>query len=127
MLCATTVSVDGQPLAVSDSIFATSTGDEGGTAGGGVVSHVIKGKAKFINFSFDVFAEGKNVPRLSDPMSMNGNQPNTACPAEVQGNIAVLGPQIIVLCTIFCWCDQDPTPKGSDVIEKHVFRSSDMA
>src|SRR4051812_609808 len=53
MLCATTVSVDGQPLAVSDSIFATSTGDEGGTAGGGVVSHVIKGKAKFINFSFD--------------------------------------------------------------------------
>src|SRR5258705_1794123 len=53
-----TVTVDGVPMAISDSEFAVSTGDEGGTAGGGVVSGVIKGKAKFVNYSFDVKAEG---------------------------------------------------------------------
>jgi hypothetical protein len=121
---ACTVSVDGQPLAVSDSEFGISTGDEGGTAGGGVISHVIKGKAKFINFSFDVSAEGKNIPRLSDQMTMNGNAPNTQCPAEVQGNIMVLGPQVAVLCTIFCWCDQGGSPDGEDVIHKRVIRGS---
>jgi uncharacterized Zn-binding protein involved in type VI secretion len=111
-----TVTVDGLPIALSDSEFSTSTGDEGGTAGGGVVSHVIKGKAKFLNSSPDVKVEGKGVCRLSEPMSMNGNAPNTTCPAEVQGNIMVLGPKVAVLCTIFCWCDQDGA-KGSDVIQ----------
>lgn len=117
---ATTVSADKQPLAISSSEFGISTGDEPGTAGGGVVSHVIKGKAKFINFSFDVFAEGKNVPRLTDPMTLNGNAPNTTNPAEIQGNIAVLGPKLAVLCAIFCWCDKEGN-KGADVIHKNPY------
>jgi uncharacterized Zn-binding protein involved in type VI secretion len=121
-----TVSVDGLPIALSDSEFVTSTGDEAGTAGGGVVSHVIKGKAKFINFSMDVMVEGKNVCRLTDPMTLNGNAPNTTCAAEVQGNLAVLGPNVAVLCTVFCWCDQAGA-KGKDVIQISRFKSSEMA
>ena len=100
-----TVQVDGQPIAVKTSEFATSTGDEPGTAGGGVVSGTIKGKAKFVNYSFDSFAEGKNIARLTDPMSMNSNAPNTGGPAEVQGNIPGLGELEDILCKIFCWCD----------------------
>ena len=48
-----------------------STGDEAGSAGGGVASNKIKGKAEFVNFSFDVKFEGKNVPRAIDLMFHN--------------------------------------------------------
>jgi hypothetical protein len=48
-----------------------STGDEAGSAGGGVVSNKIKGKAEFVNFSFDVKFEGKNVARAFDLMLHN--------------------------------------------------------
>lgn len=107
-----TVFADGESMAIDGCEFFTSTGDEGGTAGGGVVSHVIKGKAKFINYSYDVFAEGKNVCRLSDPMSMNGNQPNTTNPAEAQGNLSALGDLEDILCKIFCWCDAGNSGSG---------------
>jgi hypothetical protein len=111
-----TVTVDGVPIALSDSEFAVSTGDEGGTAGGGVVSAVIKGKAKFVNYSFDVRAEGKNVPRLTDPMTLNNNAPNTANPAEGQGNLSVLGSKTDALCKAFCWCDKGKS--GGDFVKK---------
>ena len=65
------VSVQGNPVCVKDSNFSTSTGDEAGTAGGGVVSGKTKGKAEFANFSFDVKFEGKNVCRLGDPLFHN--------------------------------------------------------
>ncbi len=51
---ASTVKCDGNPVCVKDSNFSMSTGDEAGTAGGGVASNKIKGKAEFVNFSFDV-------------------------------------------------------------------------
>ncbi|WP_095961493.1 DUF4150 domain-containing protein [Corallococcus macrosporus] len=66
-----TVTVEGTPLCVKDSNFSTSTGDEAGTAGGGVVSGKTKGKAEFVNFSFDVQVEGKNVARALDLMLHN--------------------------------------------------------
>lgn len=66
-----TVAVEGNPLCVKDSNFSTSTGDEAGTAGGGVVSGKTKGKAEFVNFSFDVQVEGKNVARALDLMLHN--------------------------------------------------------
>ncbi|WAM27761.1 DUF4150 domain-containing protein [Myxococcus sp. NMCA1] len=66
-----TVAVEGSPLCVKDSNFSTSTGDEAGTAGGGVVSGKTKGKAEFVNFSFDVQVEGKNVARALDLMLHN--------------------------------------------------------
>src|SRR3954447_18490079 len=49
-----TVKCDGNPVCVKDSNFKMSTGDEAGSAGGGVASNKIKGKAEFVNFSMDV-------------------------------------------------------------------------
>ena len=66
-----TVTCDGNPICLKDSNFFTSTGDEAGTAGGGIVSNKIKGKAEFVNFSFDVKVEGKNVARFLDLMLHN--------------------------------------------------------
>jgi len=68
---ASTVKCDGNPVCVKDSNFKMSTGDEAGSAGGGVASNKIKGKAEFVNFSFDVKFEGKNVPRALDLMLHN--------------------------------------------------------
>jgi len=65
------VKCDGNPICLKDSNFRMSTGDEAGSAGGGVASNKIKGKAEFINFSFDVKAEGKNVVRAFDLMLHN--------------------------------------------------------
>lgn len=69
------VKMDGNPICTKDSNFKMSTGDEAGSAGGGVVSSKIKGKAEFVMFSFDVKAEGKNVARAFDLMLHN--QKNT--------------------------------------------------
>ncbi|PTL83419.1 DUF4150 domain-containing protein [Vitiosangium sp. GDMCC 1.1324] len=65
------VLVEGNPVCVKDSNFSTSTGDEAGTAGGGVASGKTKGKAEFVNYSFDVEFEGKNVARALDLMLHN--------------------------------------------------------
>jgi hypothetical protein len=64
------VKCDGNPTCVKDSNFMISTGDEAGAALG-VVSNKIKGKAEFVNFSFDVKFEGKNVARAMDLMLHN--------------------------------------------------------
>ncbi|MCY1042224.1 DUF4150 domain-containing protein [Corallococcus sp. bb12-1] len=66
-----TVTVGGNPVCVKDSNFSTSTGDEAGSAGGGIVSAKTKGKAEFVNFSFDVQMDGKNVARAMDLMLHN--------------------------------------------------------
>ena len=65
------VKMDGNPICTKDSTFRMSTGDEGGTAGGGMLSSKIKGKAEFVTFSFDVKVEGKNVARAFDLMLHN--------------------------------------------------------
>ncbi|HEY7725134.1 MAG TPA: DUF4150 domain-containing protein [Anaeromyxobacteraceae bacterium] len=64
------VKVEGKPVCVKDSNFKMSTGDEAGSIGG-IASNKIKGKAEFVNFSFDVQFEGKNVPRSFDLMLHN--------------------------------------------------------
>ena len=83
----TTVKCDGSAIMVQDAKFSMSSGDEAGSAGGGVVSNTIKGKAEFINFSFDVKADGKMVARLMDPMmgnEMSGKPGNTPPSPEMQ-------------------------------------------
>ena len=60
-----TVKCDKQSICLKDSNFKTSTGDEAGSAGG-VISGKTKGKAEFVNYSFDVRVEGKNVARALD-------------------------------------------------------------
>ena len=70
--------------------FSTSTGDEAGGIGG-VVSNTTKGKAEFVNYSFDVKVEGKNVPRLGDMMLQNKlSSPNTPPMPEVQAPLVVV-------------------------------------
>lgn len=79
-----TVTVDDKPIMLKDSVFKRSTGDEAGAIGG-VSSGCIRGKAEFINYSFDVKVEGKNVPRLGDQMLGNkGSAVNTPPAAEMQ-------------------------------------------
>ena len=111
---AKTVLADGVGIAIKDSNFSTSVGDEPGT-GGGVISGITKGKAIFLNYSMDVFAEGKNVCRLSDPMLNNGNTPNTPPAPETQANQLPSDLQN-KLCKIFCWCNKGN--KGSDYIKR---------
>jgi hypothetical protein len=75
-----------------------STGDEAGSAGGGVVSNKIKGKAEFVLFSMDVKFEGKNVCRAFDIMLHNDK--NTPPFPVMQGPVvAVAVPkQICIIC-----------------------------
>ena len=84
----TSVKVDGNPVCLKDSNFKTSTGDEAGTAGGGVASNKTKGKAEFVNFSMDVKIEGKNVARAFDLMLHNDK--NTPPVPLIQGPVIAL-------------------------------------
>jgi hypothetical protein len=86
---ASSVKCDGNPVCVENSNFSTSTGDEAGSAGGGVVSNKIKGKAEFVNFSFDTKFEGKNVPRAMDLMLHNDK--NTPPFPVMQGPAMAMG------------------------------------
>jgi hypothetical protein len=95
---AKTVTADGNPICVKDSNFQISTGDEAGSAGGGVVSNKIKGKAEFVNFSFDVTADGKNVARALDPMLHNDK--NTPPFPVIQGPVIAMAQakQVCFIC-----------------------------
>jgi hypothetical protein len=99
---ASTVTCDGNPVCVKDSNFSTSTGDEAGSAGGGVVSNKTKGKAEFVNFSFDVKFEGKSVPRALDLMLHNDQ--NTPPFPLLQGPAVAMPPT----CEEKCWYCKDP-------------------
>jgi hypothetical protein len=92
------VKMDGNPIMLQGSNFSTSMGDEAGTAGGGVVSNTTKGKAEFVNYSFDVKVEGKSVPRQMDPMIHNKmSSPNTA-PSPL------LQPPLVPMQRVVCPC-----------------------
>jgi len=67
----TKVKADGNPVCIQTSNFKMSSGDEAGNSPGGVVSSKIKGKAEFVNYSFDTKFEGKGVPRAFDLMLHN--------------------------------------------------------
>jgi hypothetical protein len=95
------VKCDGQSTCVKDSNFKMSTGDEAGSAGG-VASSKIKGKAEFVNFSFDVKFEGKNAVRAFDLMLHNDK--NTPPFPVLQGPIIAIGPKPPVKCLI---CDKE--------------------
>ena len=69
---ATSVLVEGNPMGKRTSFFAKSTGNEvAQSTGGGVVTHVVQGKAYFTSFSLDVTVEGEEVPRHLDMMTHN--------------------------------------------------------
>ena len=100
------VKCDSKPIMLKKSQFKTSTGDEAGTLKG-IVSGTTKGVSKFANYSFDVKVEGQNVPRLADPMTTNGNAPNSANMAELQANLGLTNAimtakELRYLCKIVC-------------------------
>ncbi|PKN05033.1 MAG: hypothetical protein CVU74_03860 [Deltaproteobacteria bacterium HGW-Deltaproteobacteria-9] len=79
----TTVTMDVNPVMLSDSVFSTSSGDEPGTIGG-VSSGVNKGKAKFVTTSNDVLVEGKPIGRRMDLMVSNLSSSGNTPPAALQ-------------------------------------------
>ena len=97
----TKVKADGQSVAISPSEFSMSTGDEPGSVGG-IVSSTFKGKATWISFSFNVFAEGKPVCRLMDKMLMNKG--NTVCLAGLLQQPLTPDMLMVALCEIACEC-----------------------
>jgi hypothetical protein len=80
------VKIQGEPTALEDSSeVSTSTGNEAGTQGGGVVTHKTKGKGSFTLWCFTVKAEGKGVACHGHPMNQNTGStlPNCIDPAAV--------------------------------------------
>jgi hypothetical protein len=73
-----------------------------GSAGGGVVSNKIKGKAEFVNHSFDVKFEGKGVARALDLMLHNDK--NTPPFPVVQGPVVPIPPIPKPNCDV---CDEE--------------------
>jgi uncharacterized Zn-binding protein involved in type VI secretion len=71
------VTIEGNPVALTSSELSTSSGDEPGTAGG-LISSKFKGKLSWGSGSVDVKVEGKGVVRFLDPTLHNGNTFNTA-------------------------------------------------
>ena len=69
------VKVGGNGVCLQDSSFRMSAGDDAGVIGG-VASSKNKGKAEFVNFSFDVQFESKPVTRALDLLLHNDK--NTA-------------------------------------------------
>lgn len=90
------VKCDGNPVCVKGSNFSMSTGDEAGSAGGGMVSSKIKGKAEFLMHSFDVKFEGKNVCRAFDIMLHNDK--NTPPFPVLQGPIISIPSSVKMTC-----------------------------
>ncbi|HYO65581.1 MAG TPA: DUF4150 domain-containing protein [Archangium sp.] len=74
----TSVKIEANPIALSNSNLSTSTGDEPGTAGGGLISSKTKGKLTWGSSSIDVKVEGKGVVRFLDVTQHNGNSFNSA-------------------------------------------------
>ncbi|PTL77208.1 DUF4150 domain-containing protein [Vitiosangium sp. GDMCC 1.1324] len=70
------VTINGYPVALTDSELSVSSGDEPGTAGG-LISSKFKGKLAWGSGSVDVRIEGKGVVRFLDVTLHNGNSFNT--------------------------------------------------
>ena len=70
--------VGGMKVLVKGSKVATSSGNEGGTAGGGVTSRKIKGEMEVTAGSATVLCGGKEIARFGDPTKQNsGNAVGT--------------------------------------------------
>lgn len=72
------VFIGGEPIALKSSNLSTSTGDEPGTAGGGIISAKTKGKMTWASYSINVKIEGKGVIRFADATLHNGNSSNAS-------------------------------------------------
>jgi len=66
------VTIEGNPIAHAKSFIGKSTGNEvAQSTGGGVITHVVQGKAYFQTFSMDVFIESQPAVRHMDLVTQN--------------------------------------------------------
>ena len=72
----TKTKVAGMPAAVMNSEISMSSGDEAGTAGGGVISSKFKGNCVYKMGSMKVKIEGKNAMILTSMIGHNGSNAN---------------------------------------------------
>src|SRR5262249_36526775 len=101
-----TVKIQDAETALEDaSNVSTSTGDEGGTQGGNVVTHKTKGKGYFMLWSFDVMIEGKGVDRHGDPMGQN-------CASSPPGATDIMA--IVAVAVQQAWNPTDPCTERYD-------------
>jgi hypothetical protein len=98
------VKIEGNPVGLESSNLSTSSGDEPGTAGGGVVSSKFTGKMTWGSTSSDVKAEGKGVARFMDVTQHNGNSCNTVF-TEMGGTGLAYGDDFTEPCLI---CNKGP-------------------
>lgn len=80
--CSSKVKFCNKNAATTDTEISMSSGDEPGTAGGGVVSSKFKGSCKYKKGSGKVKAQGKPVVHLTSMIGHNGSNANM--PAGVQ-------------------------------------------
>lgn len=107
------VSINGNPIALKDSNLSTSSGDEAGTAGGGLVSSKTKGKMTWASSSIDVKFEGKGVIRFLDICLHNGNTTNTGG-QPTQGSANQAPPSGVSKCPPHQW--EIRTPRESRTV-----------
>lgn len=81
--CSAKVLIDGKKTATEETEIGMSSGDEPGTAGGGVVSSKFKGPCKFKQGSGSVKAEGKKVAYQGAMIGHNGSNANMPAGAQV--------------------------------------------
>jgi hypothetical protein len=81
--CSTVVKIGGKATIVKGTEITMSSGDEAGTAGGGVISSKIKGPGQYKKGSSNVKAEGKEVCTVTSTVGQNGGS-NANCPAGLQ-------------------------------------------
>jgi len=74
---AESVKIEGNPVANVGAKISMTSGDEPGTAGGGIISSKVKGTVTWKMGSLDVKAEGKMVVRFMEQGFHNGNSGNT--------------------------------------------------
>jgi len=104
------VKVDGNSVCLNSSNFSTSTGDEAGTAGGGVASSKTKGAAHPVSYSFDVKVEGKNVVRNMDIFTLNNRNtpPFPVMQSQMAPQASAVEPEFFEAPKAKCpYCDED--------------------
>ena len=92
---ASSVTIEGNPMAKKSSFLGKSTGNEvAQSTGGGVVSAVVQGKAYFTSYSIDVTVEGEEAPRHLDMLTHNhaGQSPPNAAMGTY---LAMMDPAVI--------------------------------
>jgi uncharacterized protein DUF4150 len=81
--CSSKVKFQNKKAITKDTEITMSSGDEPGSAGGGVISNMFKGSCKFKMGSAKVKAEGKAVAHIGSMVGHNGNNANMPAGAQV--------------------------------------------